>query len=215
MKKVKETALCSLKLIIAGSDAEFKHSVINVVNSYLSLLFSFTLGGSPYRSGVGLWLQKVKFALWESQRYRWGERNLGGERERVGKRVEPGKLMYVKATECFTIPTAVTDWRHVSIPEERVWKLLSGGGWTMFLILGPNHSTDKKMFQASSGNMKQKCLCVCCRDKRVSRGERDNESIVAACIYDIQANLVVSHSPFTICDRLHLICCICAHLCYK
>lgn len=79
MKKVKETALCSLKLIMAGDDAEFKHSVRNVVNSYLSLLLSVTWEGSPYQSGVGLWLQKLKndllnkFAFRESQRYRWGK----------------------------------------------------------------------------------------------------------------------------------------------
>lgn len=74
----------------------------------------------------------------------------------------------------------------------------------MFLILGLNHSTDK-MFQASTGNVKQKYLRVCfacVRKKEQERErERDNESIMAAHIHDIQANLVVSHSTFTISER--------------
>lgn len=105
-----------------------------------------------------------------------GKKNVGTERG--PERGWTWQIDVCERTECFTVSTAVTDWRHISILEERAGKLLSWGVWKVFLIFGPNHSSDKKMFRASSGNEKQKCLLdsphVCVYVKK-SKWERERE----------------------------------------
>ncbi len=117
-------------------------------------------------------------------------------------------------TECFTLK--LSQWQRRTDCIFPSWRrelgLFSWRVGKMFLIFGLNHSTDKKMFLASSGNEKQKhlldamfvcvCVCVCAMRDRVKGRRGDNGAIVAVYTHGFQPNttqLFLTHH--TLCVR--------------
>lgn len=86
----------------------------------------------------------------------------------------------------------------------------------MFLIFGLNHSTDKKMFPASSGNEKQKCLLVCVRVcVQGQNREGDNGAIVAVYTHGFQSNmtqLFLTHGALSVREFTYFHYHFCNHL---